>query len=200
MSPLPRPVRNAAVGALLLAALVGFGSAQEVSVLFRLSEATQEAQKAQAEIIKSLGEPELIEKVLGAQLSALEGLRDSRLLILLGLSTFCALGFVAALRLLRPGGLQREGVRSLLSRAALAAAALRTLDGAQLASVMRKAAGAAVEQLSASSPESRPWELVSLAVGASIGLTALMAGGFAAVAIYFRSEKVKQIVALADRG
>ncbi|MBI3182481.1 MAG: hypothetical protein HYZ28_10080 [Myxococcales bacterium] len=195
---LPRPVRNAAFGCLVLAGMVGFGAAQEMAVLANLAEAREKADTA----APSSMEPELYRALVEVQLKGLEGMRASRLLIMAALATASALCFVSAVRLLRPTGLSRESVRRLLGRSALAAAVLRTLDGAQATALMRKV-GAAFARLTADAPWATgvPEGFRSLLPPLIVaGMTALIAGGFAALSLYFRSEKVKQIVAFADRG
>ena len=57
-------------------------------------------------------------------------MREPRIALLGSLAVVCAFVFVAARRMLRPGGMPREGMRRLLSGAAISAAILRTIDGA----------------------------------------------------------------------
>jgi hypothetical protein len=70
-------------------------------------------------------------QVFLARFSAESSMSEPRSFLLGSLAVVCALAFVAAARILRPGGMPREGMRRLLSWASLLAAILRTIDGAQ---------------------------------------------------------------------
>ncbi|HZH78597.1 MAG TPA: hypothetical protein VEY88_21390, partial [Archangium sp.] len=113
----------------------------------------------------------------------------------------CAFTFVAAGRLLRPGGLPLERVRRLLGAASIVAALLRTIDGAQWAVVARRMAVTLVDALR-QQPEFQAPEMaaqleptVLFFMSASTMLqTAVMAGTFALLGQYFRSETVRQAV------
>ena len=61
---------------------------------------------------------------------AAEPERDFLSVLLVVLAVALSFTFVCALRVLRPGGLPREGVRKLLSASALFTAVLRTIEGA----------------------------------------------------------------------
>ncbi len=195
--PLPMPVRNAAMLALVVSAMVGFGAAQELAQVIHLEELAEAQQRYTLPGLP----PEATEKALSAYRSALKSMRDSRAVILAALCTTCSLAFVSAVRLKRPGLLSRDGVRRLLGNAAIAGAILRTLDGAQLAVVMRRYALALEPAVLATRPDLPlpPGSFTSLLVGASVALSAAMAFAFAFLGVYFRSEKVRQIVAFADR-
>ncbi len=154
----------------------------------------------------AFSDPKVTEAVLRAELSAVEGMRTSRVFILGGLSLACALTFVSALRILRPGGLPRSSVRSLLGSAALAAAVLRTLDGAQGAVIGQRMGMAMGKAMLLIEPYSKdPALYASLPAAVSVvgalifaGLTMLVAGAFLLMSLYFRSEKVKQLLAFLD--
>lgn len=191
---LPRPIRNAAIGCLVLAGAIGVGAANNLAALLQPNPAEPPS------LSSGLGDPEIDAAFKEAQaksFGALQGMRGSRIVILSALAAACALTFVSASRLLRPGPLSRDGQRKLLGGAALTAAVLRTLDGAQLTSAagrFRPAVELAMSKLGL------PSGLSVFPLVMTIGLTALMAGGLLVVSQYFRSERVKKIVAFADRG
>jgi hypothetical protein len=127
-------------------------------------------------------------------------MRWPRVAILFGLSSAAALVFVSALRLRWPSGVRRTGLASLLGRAAVVAAVLRTLDGAQDLVIVRASVeayekvllekGVALANAGATMP---------LFSGASIVTTALITGLFLLAANYFRSERILQTFELLDR-
>ncbi|WNG46072.1 hypothetical protein F0U60_19610 [Archangium minus] len=190
---LPRGIRFAAFVCLVLSAFTGFFALRESMNLGRLSE-LKEAGDSQPAFVTSL---------LEAQISALEPMRESRALILGALSVACALSFVAAGRMLRPEGLPLERMRRMLGGAAISAALLRTIDGAQEAVVARRMAPAIIEAMK-TLPELQgqaieqfqavPW----LFSASTVGLTAFVAGTFALLGQYFRSERVRQAIIAQD--
>ncbi len=115
----------------------------------------------------------------------------------------CAFVFVGASRMLRPGGMPREGMRSLISWASLLAAVLRTIDGAQFQVVVDHMGAALVK-----GPFPPEWEAAQLEAikqyGPAVltwfyrGLTFAVAGSFAVLGQYFRSERVRQVVMAQD--
>ncbi|WNG35643.1 hypothetical protein F0U61_19710 [Archangium violaceum] len=190
---LPRGIRFAAFVCLVLSAFTGFFALRESMNLGRLSE-LKEAGNSQPAFVTSL---------LEAQISALEPMRESRALILGALSVACALSFVAAGRMLRPEGLPLERMRRMLGGAAISAALLRTIDGAQETVVARRMAPAIIEAMK-TLPELQgqaieqfqavPW----LFSASTVGLTAFVAGTFALLGQYFRSERVRQAIIAQD--
>jgi hypothetical protein len=174
-------------------------SAMEATNLSHLSDLREQTPR-----MAVFGDPAVVERVFHAQLSALEPMREPRALILGGLAVACALVFVAAARMLRPGGLPREGMRRLLGGAAIAAAVLRTLDGAQWMVVVKRASITMAEAMS-SLPEFRasPAEQLKTTVyfllsAATVAQTAFIAGAFVLLAQYFQSERVRQAVTAQD--
>jgi hypothetical protein len=89
-------------------------------------------------------------------------------------------------------------MRQLLGRAALVAAVLRTVEGAQTAVVWRRLGPELVqrtpgaEQLQEAAP-------VAFAIAAML-FTAAVAGTFLLLAQYFRSERVRALVAAQEPG
>lgn len=203
MTPLPRPVRLGAWAALILGATVGMGAAQGVGMLFEL-EALRAAPTPK--MSPMFGDEKLLRDVTEAmtrtQAQALEDMQVSRGLILFALSMTSALTFVSALRLLRPAGVAREGVRRLLGGATLASAVLRTLDGAQLAAVSKRM-GTSADRVFAAS-KSLPGEYpegfaMILSVGATTFFTLVVVGAFLALSRHFRSSKVRELVLALDQ-
>lgn len=204
---LPRGVRVAALLVFVLSSLTLFRSLQDLVLLTHLEDVREWLDSPAASRPSSFStDPELERRAMAAQLDALEPMKGPRAFALVGLAGACFLCIGAAGHLLRRAGpLPREGMRQLLGRAALVAAFLRTLDGAQLTVVWRRMGGvgaqlldrvpavaqlkdpALVQQLQDSLP--------SFFAAAAIVHTVLVAGSFLALAQYFRSERVRALVA-----
>lgn len=75
-----------------------------------------------------------------AQLAAWSDMRKVRIIVALVLSVTAGLSFAAALRILLPMGLRREGMRALLTRALLWTAGARVIAGAADTGAARYAA------------------------------------------------------------
>jgi hypothetical protein len=198
---LPRGIRIAAMVCLVLSGLTGLFSLTEALGLSRLSE-LKEAGPSRFTLV---GDPAVTERAFEAQYSALEPMREARSLVLGALSVACAFAFVSAGRLLRPGGLSMERMRRMLGATAFAAAALRTIDGAQWAVVVRRTAQAMAEAMS-TLPEFKDPALSAqlqstlpsiLLVGTGFH-TLLIAGTFALLGQYFHSERVRQAITARD--
>jgi NADH:ubiquinone oxidoreductase subunit 5 (subunit L)/multisubunit Na+/H+ antiporter MnhA subunit len=136
-----------------------------------------------------------------AQAQSLESMRASRAAILFGLTLVCSLTFVAALRMLRPAGTARESARRLLTACAIACAVLRTVDGAQMAAIATRAGAAWDKVMNGSDiPGGYPEGLEQSMLGfTTIGFTVVITAAFLAVASYFRSDSLRQLVEAADR-
>ncbi|WP_240360776.1 hypothetical protein [Pyxidicoccus caerfyrddinensis] len=198
-SGLPRGIRFAAMVGLVLAALTGWSALSEATHLAHFYEARE--RQLENEFPAWMGDKALMETVVRTQYSALEPMREPRTVLMGVLSIACAFVFVAAARMLRPDGLPREGMRRLLGRAAITVAVLRTIDGAQFAVVSRRM-GTALAQSMKNLPAYQdpvaadmvstlaPW----FAVGLSVLGTALVAGTFALLGQYFRSDSVRDAV------
>ncbi|MBN1203544.1 MAG: hypothetical protein JXB05_01290 [Myxococcaceae bacterium] len=198
-SGLPRGVNIAAVLCLILSGLTGMSSCTEAANLSHLSELRE-----QSPTVTVFGDPAVLKRVFEAQLSALEPMREPRALILGSLAVACALIFVAAGRMLRPAGLPREGMRRLLGGAAIAAAILRTLDGAQWMVVVKRASTTMADAMS-TLPEFRDIPIDQLKTtlhfvlgAATVAQTAFIAGAFVLLGQYFHSERVRQAVTAQD--
>jgi hypothetical protein len=183
---MPRGIRFAATACIILSAVVGFLAASETWGLFRLDELGEEAwplpsENPSAQKALDEGWAEYRQHTI----AAINGMREARALTLVGLSLACALTF----------GLPRERVRRLLVGAAVAAGVLRTVDGAQLA-VISQRQGAAMQKVLAAL-HLFPWG-AGLTMGFAIFQTFVIAGGFLLASQYFRSERVKRIIAFRD--
>jgi hypothetical protein len=124
----------------------------------------------------------------------------------MGLAGACFLCIGAAGHLMRrASALPREGMRQLLGRAALVAAVLRTVEGAQTAVVWRQVGAVSSELVErmASAQQLQDPALVQQLRDATPGFfaaaagvfTILVAGSFLLLAQYFRSERVRALVA-----
>jgi len=196
---LPRAVRIAAILCLLSAAATGLPSASEAMALTRFEELREATLKL--EPAPWFGDPALARKALEARFFALESMRDARILTLGLLSLACAFTGVAAARILRPGGLPREGMRKLLSAAAIATAVLRTVDGAQWAVVARRMGEAMARGLTLQPPVRTAEELAQvkealpgIMLGGTGLWTFLIVGLFMGLSQYFRSAHVRALL------
>src|SRR5688572_20028561 len=98
--------------------MLGFGAAQSMTQLFD-PPTPSELEAVTSRPLPGLeGQPELYREAFKAmalaQLAAYESMKGSRTAILLGLWAVSALVFVSALRMMRPRGAPREGVRRVL--------------------------------------------------------------------------------------
>lgn len=195
-SALPGSVRLSAWVALVVAGVMGLWASHGVGLLFELERLETTPSSG---LTTFSAHPEQAKALAGAALRAqarvLESMRISRAVILFALSVACALTFVSALRLLRPAGLSREGVRRLLASAATGVAVLRTLDGAQDAVVARASAQAMGKYLTDHPDPNVPAELAAvlpqLAVGVSAAVTFVLVGTLLVISHHFKSEKVR---------
>ena len=130
--------------------------------------------------------------------------RDFLAVLLVVLAVALSFTFVCALRVLRPGGLPREGVRKLLSASALFTAVLRTIEGAVQTALSLRVARAMSSLIGqpgwddSASLAVRPYLAHSL-VGPSVFFTVLVAGSLLLVAQYFRSARMREWAAVQDR-
>ena len=201
MSALPINVRRITLGMIALSGLVGFGAAQQVAEAVELEslrtlEVTMPFETLDPKLAKAAAAA-----MLQAHLQVLESMRTSRVLTLLALTVASTLSFVVAWRMLRPDGAAREDIRKLLVRSAVACAAFRTMDGAQM-TVLAKKIGAASDRVMLASdlPGGYPAGLMAGVFGAaSVFLTVVVVGGFLGMSMYFRSNGLRAWVAAADR-
>ncbi|MFP2925273.1 hypothetical protein ACLESO_08650 [Pyxidicoccus sp. 3LG] len=202
-SGLPRGIRFAAMVSLVLAAFTGWSALREATELAHFYEVRE--LHMENEPPAWMGDRNVIQEVVRTQYAALEPMREPRAVLMGILAVACAFVFVAAGRMLRPDGLPREGMRRLLGRAAIAVAVLRTIDGAQFAVVSRRM-GTVLAQTLGKLPENQdpvaaqvvnniaPW----FAMGLSVLGTVLVAGAFALLGQYFRSDAVRDVVLAHD--
>jgi len=199
LGELPSRLRLATLLAVLLSGLCGLSSAWEGFSLVRFGELKQPQGPSPL-----APDPVLAEQLRLAQVLAVEPVREPRMVVLFALALTCSLGFVASTRLLRPAGLPREGVRRILVWALVAAAALRTIDGAQSAALAPSTAdvlrrGLTLPQGTSTAAAQQMRDMVTPAVLFTYILwTVLVAGPFLLLSQYFRSPRVKEWVATAD--
>jgi len=209
LEKLPAALRNVSLLCMALAALVGFFSMSELLGLAHVAEPSPTAGR-----LPSPFGSEAFQRGYEAQLSALEAMRVARALTLVSLGLACALNLVSASRLIWPRGwrlshtapaLPREGMRKLIVASSVAVALLRTLDGAQLAVVARRV-GAAMGRSASSlpafesaSPAILEAKLRSWAVTIAVVQTAVVVGAFAFFSHYFRSQRVRGMLAALDQ-
>lgn len=194
---LPRPLRRKVIACLLLSGFVGYFATSEAFGLAEIS-----PHEVQAPSISDPALDRLLKAQTEAMLAGARQMRDSRMLLLGALSVCCSVVFVAAARLLQSFGVPRLGSLRLLGGATFMAAVLRTLEGAQW-TVIAKRAGAALDKAASESQQPDGWpsgigELTTLVL--AVSQTALVAGAFVLLSVYFRSLKVRQMVELADEG
>ena len=200
-SPLPVRVRRITLAVIALSGLVGSAAAQHIGQVVELEgfrSLKPPISEFWAQNKAAIGAAQAKHQ---AHAASLESMRISRGLILLALTITCSLTFVAALRILRPGGTAREGARRLLASTAIASAVLRTMDGAQMTAIAGRA-GAAWDKVmgNADVPGGYPQGMEQTLLSATtIGFTVLIAGAFVGVATYFRSDTLREQVAAADR-
>ncbi|MBL8952782.1 MAG: hypothetical protein JNK82_18520 [Myxococcaceae bacterium] len=202
--PLPTGLRRVTIVALVLSGLLGFGAAQGVTALYD-PPSSSDLEASIKPVPGLAGQPELFREAVTAmamaQISAFESMRGSRTAILFGLWATSALVFVASLRMMKPRGAPREGVRRLLATATLVTAVLRTLDGAQAAAVAKRAGAAFDKVLSKSTELPGGWPDGLWATGFT-GLSMLMSlvvgGGLLLLSRYYRSDRVRDVTLQLD--
>jgi hypothetical protein len=210
VTPHPEPVaapsrtRRVALLVMVITSLMGLMSTAEALGLGKLDQHRQRIQD-DAQRLTFLGDPGLLAAANEAQMSALEGMKATRGLVLGALASACLVAFFSALRLLRPHGVAREALRRVLVVSLIAAAVLRTVDGAQWAVVAQRSIRAVLAHmqeldLGQGNPIAVPESFAQPVTLAMVLVhTAVVAGSLLLLAQYFRSEKVKKLVALQDQ-
>jgi hypothetical protein len=190
---MPRPLRNRVLVCMILGALVGFGAFGSLEESFAQTTPSIEPDASRPEWVDKMAKASLL-----ARFNAVASMRISRGILsgLLGLAS--ALVVVSGLRMLRPVGISRTSAASFLSRAAFGAAILETLIGAQ-DTVIAQRTGLAYAKLALAEFEGLEAYWVPSMIATQVAITILMAGGLLLLSRYFRSEKVKQLVAFMDR-
>jgi hypothetical protein len=189
---------------LILSGMTGMYAAMEASSLVNLSESKENTLRG----MSGMGDPAVIERmerVVHAQTAALEPMREPRSLVLGSLAVTCALAFVAAARMLRPAGLPRDGMRRLLGGAAILAAFLRVIDGAQWLVVVNRANAATAEAMllplkGLQSPVADLMRQLVPHIPPMLALahTFFIAGAFVVLGRYFHSDRVREAVTAQD--
>jgi hypothetical protein len=201
---LPRGIRFAALVSLVMAAFTGWSALREATDLARFYEVRE--RHLESDYPAWMGDKSVLQDVLRTQYAAMEPMREPRAVLMGALCVACTFVFVAAGRMLRPEGLPRDGMRQLLGRAAITVAVLRTIDGAQFAVVSRRIGTTMAESMSRlpqQPPDPVAAEVVRtvmpwMAMGMSVFATALVAGTFALLGQYFRSDSVREAITAQD--
>ena len=202
--PTPPKMRNLALACVFLATFVGLFSAVEAMSMGGLEQRRDTVVEDSA-AMPFVTDPQMTVAMADAQISAIHGMKTPRALILASLSVCCAVAWISATRLIRFDGLPREGMRRMLSGSLIAAAFLRVIDGAQSLVIAQRGVAAAAPFVSkqpgldAQSAELAGKLFPVMISGGVIAITVLIAGGMLLLGQYFRSEKVKQVVALQDQ-
>ncbi len=203
--PLPTGIRVATMIALVFGAMVSFGAVRDLPLT--VNAGASDMPEVSLGPFKALVKDEKVylaamRASFRAQMSAMEAMQTSRVLILAALSTSASLVFISALRLRWPAGARRGSIARLLAGASVATAVLRTLDGAQLLAIARKGVLASEKVLAASGvPELQSPEGVNVAVTSalSVAMTAVTVASFLALGAYFRAARPTQLFATLDR-
>jgi len=201
---LPGRIRFAALVGVVLAIFTGWGALNEAMEMAHFYEVRSRHMEAGPPFLLG-SDPAILQKLLEAQYQALEPMREPRAVLMGVLAVACAFVFVSASHMLRADGLPREALRKMLGRAALTVAVLRTIDGAQWAVVSRRV-GVTLTQTLTQRPEYQdpttaevltsvaPW----MALGLTVLGTAVIAGTFALLGQYFRSDTVRDALVAQD--
>jgi hypothetical protein len=197
---LPRGVRLAALLSLLIAAPMGFLALSESLTLGQLAEHREALTTPTFSIVRDRA---LDARIAQAQYNALAPQRESRALVLGALSVACAFLFVSAGRILRPDGLPLERIRRMLAGSALAAAVLRTIEGAQTAVVAKRMAPLLIEAMKTlpafQGPAAQELDAVSWIMPATTAVfTAFVAGSLVVLGQYFQSDSVRHAISVQD--
>lgn len=198
--PLPGRTRFAAILLMVVSAGVGIFAADQ-ALLLTHPEALAKAQAVPLGGLDAQSSLQFNQALFGA----LRAMADSRAFVLCALAIASALTFVAAGRLLRPAGVSRESVRRLLAGSAIAAAVLRTVDGAQMAVAYHRAVGVVADSLVklATQPglppptELKDW-LAPVSAAGVLVWTQVLVGVFLFTAQHFRSKPVREFIAASD--
>ena len=198
---LPSGLKRASLVALVAGALMGILSAHSMAQVLEPID-YDALTKAEPPVVAG---PQALSKLPPAFLKSygrnLEAMKGSRIAILMLLSIASSLLFVSSLRMLRPLGVPREGVRRLLGGAALACAIFSTLDGAQSTAAANRASVAvdrvAVEEAIA---DWLPGMFGAVAVLIWAGFTLVVAGSFTGLWMYFKSQRVQEQVQKLEEG
>lgn len=197
---LPAGLRRASIIALISGALLGIFSAYAMA---QVLEPVDYDALVKSEKLTFAGPQDMARAHLAFWKSYdrnLESWRGSRVAILMLLSICTSLLFVSALRMLRPMGVPREGVRRLIAGAAMACAIFSTLAGAQSAAAAKRASVAA-DRVAAEEAikDWIPGLYGAVTVPLWSGFALLIAGAFAGLWMYFKSQRVQEQLAALEK-
>ena len=195
-APLPPRVRFGALFAIGLSAMVGLGAAGSMAEVMDLEQLIEAGPPRSLPFGEMFYSKQVIAAQFKAQIGALQSMRTSRVVVEVLLSTLAAMSLVSAIRLLRPAGVPREGVRKMLGLTALGCAIMRTLDGAQSTALAKKVGVAIDKAMLENPPEGYVGGVASVAAPLmSLMFTVIFVGAFLAVSAYFGSAGVRAVTA-----
>lgn len=127
-----------------------------------------------------------------AQLSAIEGMRWPRIVVLGVLSLAAMINGLFALRVRWPGGARRAMAAKVVSLSALVASLVRAMDGGQQLVIARRAAGALELASGKMLPSNEMMGMTALVTVVTAAQTIAVVAAFTAGWRYFGSAKVLQ--------
>jgi hypothetical protein len=147
-----------------------------------------------SELVPSSGATARELAAFGSFVVSLEASQWQRVPVLAFLSVASSVVFFTALRVRWPGSGRRGPFAELMGKAAVVTAVLRTIDGAQLYAMARRASAAADRVAAApSASDAVPAEALALPIGAPgliLGLTILIVGTYALAGRYFQTPRL----------
>ena len=197
---MPRVLRLALILAGALGALVSFGAARDVAITLSAKTVVPKAIPL-GSFSEWIPNPEAHQEAMKAQqaamLAAIESMATPRLFILMALSTVTTFMVIAAIRLRWSPEVPRTAMARLLGGASIAAAILRTIDGAQELVINRNGAEASGQALIAAQiadAEVQANMAVTVISGISIVWTAAIVGVLVILGQYFRSPRMAELI------
>lgn len=180
-----------------LSAMVGLGAAGSMAEVIDLEQIVEAGPPKSVPFGEMFYSKQALAAQYHAQIGGLESMRTSRVVVEVLLSTLAAMSLVSAIRLLRPAGVPREGVRKMLGLTALGCAILRTIDGAQSTALAKKVGLAIDKAMVESNPPGGYVDGVASVAAPMMSMifTVIFVVGFLAVFAYFGSAGVRAITA-----
>ncbi len=190
---LPTPMRVSALALVTIGLLTSIMAVAELEMTLRASELTPPMEM-------------LASAVLRAQFSghvvALEAMQWVRVPVLALLSVASSVAFFTALRVRWPGSGRRVPFAELMAKAAIVSAVLRTVDGAQLLLIAKRAAAAgerALAQGPAGDPRAQETALgLAMIPALSVAATLVVVGLYVTLGRYFQSPHARSLLAELD--
>lgn len=202
-APLPGSYRWALVAAVIVGFQVSLAAGFDVQAAFNHAEPpslTGSESALPGLGLSPLAQRQIVLAAASGHQTALESLVPWRIISSLLLAIASGLVFVLGMRLrvtqeARPGTAQQLGI------AALAAAALRSIDGAENLVIVRTVfteVGKAIVREGVHDAEAMSGVVIFLCSAASAGWTLVIVAGFVTLGNYFRSETLREALARAE--